>query len=98
MGKPKDIPQDVWDAATYALFGSIPDDMQSLLSVNDRVHLGRTARAIMVERDRCAKIAAAAAMDAEAAFKGLTALNAAAYMHGRAQSVVAAIRSGAPDA
>ena len=46
------------------------------------------------ERERCAKIADDGAEQADRAFRGFTALNAAAFMHGRAQAVAAAIRKG----
>ena len=46
------------------------------------------------ERERCAQIADDGAEQADRAFRGFTALNAAAFMHGRARAVAAAIRKG----
>lgn len=56
MGNPPDIPQDVWDAARYALFGAIPASAFAVLPYKDVVHMGRCARAILAERERCADI------------------------------------------
>lgn len=99
MSKTEDIPQDVIEATT-ALTPCYGADRycrhESDQSCEDGCEwFDSIARAIMAERERCGGITAAAAKDADNAFRGLSALNAAAYMHGRAQSVVKAIRGDA---
>jgi hypothetical protein len=61
MSKPDDIPQDVWNTATVALYGSAPPEYVRA----NRVLISRCARAIMAaekrgeerERAACAEMA-----------------------------------------
>lgn len=55
MSRPEDIPQDVWDAA-FAAMPPINRDAYETSPYAMVLHLG-FARAIMAERDRCARIA-----------------------------------------
>lgn len=51
MSRPEDIPQDVWDRAAFAVCGFLAVNRVSFAPVE------RTARAILAERERCAKVA-----------------------------------------
>jgi hypothetical protein len=88
MTRPDDIPQDVWDAARHALFGSISADAFAVLPFKDVVHMGRCARAILAakaeQREADAKLA-----DAE--FRNLF-NDSGRHIAGR---IAAAIRKGA---
>lgn len=59
MSKPSDIPQDIWDAAKAVLAqldGTTPDRVGGQVG-----SLSIVARAILAERERCAKVCEAAA-------------------------------------
>jgi hypothetical protein len=86
VSKPDDVPQDVWDAAVKAEL-VVEDEFTDLNDWNSRdVATDIIARAIMAERERCAKIA-----DAHAAENwSMTEEEHAA------QVIAAAIRKGTP--
>ncbi len=93
MTEQSDIPQEVWDAARLALFGFIPADEFSVLPFKDVVHMGRCARAILAERERCAGVA-----DAERERHWLNyqngGMNLDLFYTTAAENVAAAIREG----
>ena len=58
MGKPDDIPQDIWDAASNAVGAA---GVYTSGTLSHLLLLERVARAIIAERERCANLAGHAA-------------------------------------
>lgn len=81
-GKPDDIPQDVWDAAS-AVYAQLTVDVGEW---HDKVHI---ARAILAERERCAKLA-----EREGVYPELNVAGGGPEWYRHAQRIAAAIRKG----
>lgn len=94
MSKPEDIPQDVWDAADGTT-NRISSELVKALTggteaTADGLIQAHVARAIMAERERCAKIAALYVFSPEAADH-----SSQAVANNAGMNIAAAIRKGA---